>query len=369
MILLFCFLLFTIDATAAAPVRHLIPVRQNENQPPHLSDNIWDSVLYFRYKPWNEDMLTDDENKKKYSGMLAKYPPVWDLFDWILYDGSRGDKAPGIFVKKDPYPRYILCEPQHLVYTVDQVLRIGAGVLNHDLTIVVAGDDGVASTGLHEVSTFLTDANFGDHMTPETIFDIFTTVFWEAKDIYEPRIKTMPMGINPAYVLRNGLDNVNAATVGQPTIVKKTLVAAAWGAVWSHLDTVLDSRKSLTAYLDSPTTDWVNRTMWEPEEYYRKLSECFFLIAPSGNGIQTPKLFEAWLVHTIPVSLYNPAFVDLQNMGFPILLVHKWDDLSRNLLEYELGTRFAKVNWEKIVKKITTSFVTELLTGQEPVGR
>ena len=44
----------------------------------------------------------------------------------------------------------------------------------------------------------------------------------------------------------------------------------------------------------------------------------------------------------------RPAFVDLKQLGIPLLLVDQWTDLNASFLETTYAAEFQHVNWEKV---------------------
>ena len=81
-------------------------------------------------------------------------------------------------------------------------------------------------------------------------------------------------------------------------------MSLAWGSVWRHLDDPLRDRASLVSFLALPRTQlWLNRSDLSMLGYWRQLAAHKFSICPPGNGVQTPKIFEAILAHTVPVTL------------------------------------------------------------------
>jgi len=67
-----------------------------------------------------------------------------------------------------------------------------------------------------------------------------------------------------------------------------------------------------------------------PAEYWRKLGESRFLLSPLGQGIQSPKVVEALLALTIPIVQRGgfPAYDELVEMGFPIVVVDDWSEIT-----------------------------------------
>ena len=63
-------------------------------------------------------------------------------------------------------------------------------------------------------------------------------------------------------------------------------------------------RSSLISFLERPATKkWLNRSEYDMLDYWHELSKYKYSICPPGNGVQTPKIFEAILVHTVPVTV------------------------------------------------------------------
>ena len=92
------------------------------------------------------------------------------------------------------------------------------------------------------------------------------------------------------------------------------------------------------------------------------MGECIFSLAPQGRGVQSPKFAEAWLMRTIPISVYTPAFTDYQTMGFPIVLVDSWWQLSEHSLKEVKRTHYANIDWNAVHYKLTVDYVRDLLS-------
>ena len=82
---------------------------------------------------------------------------------------------------------------------------------------------------------------------------------------------------------------------------------------------------------------WVTRTQVNLTEWWGTLARFRFMLSPTGNGIQSPKTMEALAVQTIPIVQDTPAYRDLQRMGYPIVVVEKWDEITPEKLEVWWG--------------------------------
>uniref|UniRef100_A0A7S4VTL0 Exostosin GT47 domain-containing protein n=1 Tax=Alexandrium monilatum TaxID=311494 RepID=A0A7S4VTL0_9DINO len=70
-------------------------------------------------------------------------------------------------------------------------------------------------------------------------------------------------------------------------------------------------------------------------EWWRELPKYRFLLNPMGSGVQTAKTYEALLSLTVPLILHKgySAFFDLVRMGFPVVLLSNWSDVTPERLE------------------------------------
>jgi hypothetical protein len=326
---------------------------------PFTADQLLDTIVHYRFKRYVDPQVEDP------NGLLKQLPAVFSAFDWVQHQNIYKEKGRMPFLKKKHrQPQSILCHPFYIKNLVGILLKMEAEdpdkvFQTTNLTLVLAGGDTHATVILEEAKQALQEKGSAHH----DLFDLADKVWIEAKDVYDDRIQTIPMGLNMHYVLRNGLDNVVAAiaAVQAPHFDEsKELVCASWGQVSTQLDAIIPERASLLKLVEKPNS-WVNKSNWKPTEYWDQLSRYHFFLAPRGKGIQSPKLAEAWLVHTIPVSVKNPAFEDLKAMGFPMLLVDSWDDLNPAVLQESLRTEFAQVDWGNVYKMLSVDYVGELL--------
>jgi hypothetical protein len=173
--------------------------------------------------------------------------------------------------------------------------------------------------------------------------------------------------------------------------------------MWRFLDDTLKDRVSLVAFLQLPATQkWLKRSDLGMLEYWEQLSTHKFSVCPPGNGVQTPKIYEAILAHTVPItlryyittcwltcrhslvaSLYwiffatlcilnfcvcvyvcdfrRPAFEDLKSLGVPLLLVDEWTYLNATYLENVYETDFKHVDWAWSKKLLSPTGVMDML--------
>lgn len=63
-------------------------------------------------------------------------------------------------------------------------------------------------------------------------------------------------------------------------------------------------------------------------EYYKILSSYKFIVCPSGRGLDCHRIWEALYNEVAPILLDCPWSQGILDLGFPVILVSKWEDLS-----------------------------------------
>lgn len=294
------------------------------NNPEILGD-----FLHLRYKP----------NREYFSNCLE--PPAFNHFDWVIW--SPDDK---LFQRKQvERPQTILClaSRESLEALLERKDRINGA------TLVVAGEDAHLSELLDIV----------DALAPHC-----KQILYEAKDIHHKQIRSFCMGFISYYINRFDHELVSrlmAASEGLPP--KKHGVLAAWGAIWKHLDNTIEDRKAASLFIEKTT--WLTRETLPPNLYMKRLAESKYLLAPAGNGIQAPKLAEAWLMRAVPIVVSNPCFEDLRDEGFPLLILKNWEDLTEALLE-DFENQRQSINWKHVRHMLTLEyFLAKLDTNRD----
>ena len=77
--------------------------------------------------------------------------------------------------------------------------------------------------------------------------------------------------------------------------------------------------------------DWAKVDLFNVpiDEYASNIQKSHFVLAPWGNGIDTHRIWESLMVETIPVMLSNNFSNNFYNLGIPILLIEKWEELNK----------------------------------------
>jgi len=79
----------------------------------------------------------------------------------------------------------------------------------------------------------------------------------------------------------------------------------------------------------------VDYRLIDRSEWWRELAKYRFLLSPLGDYIQSAKTTEALLVLTVPIVERGPfvAHDDLVRLGFPIVVVEHWSEMTAERLE------------------------------------
>ena len=279
-----------------------------------------DSYLHLRYKPKRANFKGCDPC------------PAFELFDWVIWKPD----AAAFYRIKIRRPKKILClaHPKSI-----KLLGKFKRFLDKECTIVIAGED----TNLSQVSYLI-----------EQLLPYCKNIFFEAKDIELPKVQSFSMGFISYYLKRSseGVITRLQEKLKNQEIVKEGLLAS-WGGVWKHLDEKLADRKAATKFVDE--SSWIQREVLEADEYWRRLAESEFLISPAGQGVQAPKLAEAWLMHTVPIVTPNPCFRDLEKAGYPFFFVDKWQHLTPDSLVVA-REQLRYVNWVEVQEMLTVKY-------------
>ena len=304
---------------------------------------VYENYAAFRLVPYTN--LTAKLSFRKHEAL-----PIMAYFDWVIYGHGNNFRFNN---SQNVVPQTILCVSTLLVKRPEKTIAYFRDVpvltnKSEIRSLVLAGADIRLSKVLPIVQNLLSSSKFSH-------------IWYEAKDIDIPGVYTIPMGFRPYYFVEAGFQNVaNAILRSAVPGVKKYLVCAAWGRFSPYLDDRLAARQSLVEFVNS--SSWVYRSRWSPFMYWRELLKYKFSLSPEGNGVQSPKLFESMLVQTIPVSNRNPAAVDLQKMGFPIVIVDSWNEVTQEFLNKKYDEMEPLISWDKIRHMISIAGVMNLIT-------
>lgn len=116
-------------------------------------------------------------------------------------------------------------------------------------------------------------------------------------------------------------------------VAAKKGILAAWGTAWPKLDHLVQSRIEAIKWLtDNPL---VQRSSVPPYLYHKILASHRFALCPTGGGVQSPKVFEAIILKTIPIVQRKgaAAYVGLAELGFPLAIVDEWEEVTESQMD------------------------------------
>ena len=208
-----------------------------------------------------------------------------------------------------------------------------------------------------------TDNNLSKVLEPlKRIKHRFKKIYYEAKDIECDWVQTLPMGMNMAYMIRNGGNDILKHINKQKN--KTKLVASAFGSKYPHLTEIIKNRANLAVF--TKDNDFVDDMFCDPLAYYERLCEYKFFLTPLGRGIQTPKICECIMCETVPVVTDHVAHRELRDIyGLPLLIVRKWSDLTEEFLNKQWSSVHFKVDWNLQKSKFLVKNFNALLKNNK----
>lgn len=291
----------------------------------HIDDI--ENLVNFRYKQEFESWDYPNDNDVE---IVKKVPRIFSHFYKVIWPVN---KKVNVVHSKNNNKNILCCVDKKCINILFNIMK-NIGKCN---ILIICGEDWKLSYFKKEI---------------DKLINYFNTIYFEAKDIEYKNVKTIPMGMNKSYLLKNGGNKEVLNTINQSNMFKKYLITTAYGHIWSGLNNELNERKNLTTFCNK--TKWITKQTWNPLEYYSKLSEYKYFIVPIGNGIQRPAIFECFLVKTVPVVIKNHVFEDIQSYGYPLLIINNFNELTERFLENNYENKFKNVNWKSIIYSLTT---------------
>eukprot|EP00041_Stephanoeca_diplocostata_P036959 m.1375328 g.1375328 ORF g.1375328 m.1375328 type:complete len:515 (-) comp24960_c1_seq58:2555-4099(-) len=175
-----------------------------------------------------------------------------------------------------------------------------------------------------------------------------------------------PIGFTSAYLETiDARDFVRNMELAQIKFDKegKTGILAAWGAVYSHLDTAIPSRVRAAEWVQTST--FARRERLPFEAYHRRLAGSRFALCPSGRGVQSPKIVEAWAAKAIPIVEAEDAFKELAKLGYPIVVVNTWHEITEAKMDTWWTQHRSALNhvWWLLLSDVWSVFVRHPCPG------
>lgn len=316
----------------------------------HTIPILTDIVVHFRYKPFKYKLENILHKKNGYiideSINLNKLPPIFQIFDYEIHSFNSilfKERLKG----NAKTAKLVYCYPER---ALTNSFKEFSDLQNDDkrILVVMGGDT-------HSSKLTSTQKN--------KIFDKFSTVFWEANN--DPNFLTLPMGLISCYISLNGLEKAEDSIKRSVNKEKTSLmVIPEWNKFSVSLknpNNVVSSRTRLGEFVDETKEyGFYDFIKIDPRDYYETISNYKFMVCPTGNGIQAPKIFEAILVRTVPIVENELSFRQLKELGVPLLIVENWYDLTEEFLTNVV----IDVDWEKAIHLCSVKGVTEIIESK-----
>jgi hypothetical protein len=300
---------------------------------------------------------------KTVHGMLH---PTLDHFDWVLQDQEQvayeAGRPQGFFWTKGPgLPfRTVLATQgkQSLTNLYDAIKELPR---RPGRTLVFCGSDDVLSgtaqhwyVGRGKRKHIKTGKKSDTGALVKRIrdLDFFESIRYEAYDMPMDGVEITPQPMSHRYTGYAGENAIFKALEGY-TLEKKSAespILAAWGAVWKDLDTLVKSRREAKVWTE--TSPLANRSALNPQEYWTALVSKRFMLCPTGGAIQSPKVAEAMVAMTIPITYQETAYHKLSALGWPIVHVNSWEDITADKLKrwwLNLSPKLLTARWMYII--------------------
>ena len=244
--------------------------------------------------------------------------PLWlSNFDWVI-GWKHGWANPKLM------PRTVFCHPDVLSWFAYFLLKNFPQPKPHQRLLIVGGDDRKLSHQSDEVINILTQ--------------YFSNIDYESYDIERSDIGIFPMGFTE-YYLRGAKPILN--DLKKPFKKQENLLCA-FGAIWPHLNRTIRDRQLALLFVQS--RNYITQGPFPIGEYFNQLKQHKAMICPLGNGMQSPKIYEALLAFCMPIMTASPTSRRLIEIGVPILEIKSWEALDLIDINLEYAKRKDRIN-------------------------
>lgn len=253
-------------------------------------------------------------------------------------------------------PKSVLVYGGHLLPRVRRDYGTLLETSSRDRILVVWGDQ--------LLSTLVNEAKDNWQEDIAWLWAQFRRVAFQAKDLPVPYIYTAPVGLDEMYMRGQIWRTADMAMRAASLEGKQRNVLATRGlhvtlddfrTLPPSYSAVVASRETSVKWAQSQeASGLVDYRVVPASQWWHELSTYRFLLAPHGLAVQTSKTIGALMVLTVPIVQKANAHEDLQKMGFPILMVDAWDNITSELL---------RVAWNILSPRLQ-SFRAKCLTAE-----
>lgn len=319
-----------------------------------------DTFVEWQFCPTNNHYNHEQDEQKH--ALVRRAPRIFEKFDWVIWDTFE-DKR---FLEQDNgriLPQTVLVRPDFFHRRFFHRHGYGGMKIFSNLPVLTGSDKRVLVVAGDDDSVDYFGILIGKKLNIDYLKARFSDMFHTAKNMRSADFKTVPLGLFNPYLLSAGYDLVEKAQLAAsslPPEQRQKLIVAAWGAKHAGLDKRIAARGTLKKFLADRDVLF-RREHFSPEQYWEAMPQYKYAFCPTGNGIQSPKLFESFLLRVVPVTLREPAFEDLQSYGFPLLIVDSWYQVTSSFLEARYADTYRHTNWTRVEYLMSTEGVFQLI--------
>jgi len=157
------------------------------------------------------------------------------------------------------------------------------------------------------------------------------------------RISSLPIGLENMRYRKNGIVKQFSET--------KNVIEKKFGIMSSfNENTNFNEREYLRKIIDNHN-DIDHSNFNSTRDYLEALNKSKFNICPSGNGLDTHRIWESLIFKTVPIVTRNLMIENFFDMGIPMIVLDEWEEL-KSLSLNEIG-KLNEANNEKSFFKYT----------------
>ena len=170
----------------------------------------------------------------------------------------------------------------------------------------------------------------------------YSNLFSANVDIQKEGITPIPLGIQ-THVGKGIIDlllNCRLKPKGEGHLIFKSFRLATYPGERCVIDHLFENQP------------WVySKYPLSMEEYYTAIRNSKFVFCPRGNGFDTHRLWEVLYLGAIPV-VRSSYLMNYFAKYLPICLIHSWDQITPELLEYEYERIMKTDTWDPSILKM-----------------
>ena len=175
-------------------------------------------------------------------------------------------------------------------------------------------------------------------------------IFWFAQNLeneFTKKIKIIPIGLENRWRIKNG--RLRQFNKYKNVSNNKNVV------VLSSFSTKTNPNRNELRDIVENINYIISAESVKTHQYQSLLSKSMFNICPEGNGLDTHRIWESYVMNSIPIVLKNSFTEQFNNLEIPMLYLNSWNDLSDLSEDYFVDLYSKIINQKNI--RIYSSFL------------